>query len=761
MSEKMSRANKILRAIEPLIYAKRGLSMGILLALTAVLAWQASLIKPDAGFDKSIPLDHPYMQVYKQYQQQFGGANLILVGLLQKDGDIYNEKFLKRLKQVTDAVFFLPHIDRSQVQSLFTPNTRFIEVVEAGFYGANVIPSDYVVDGTSQEMLDKVRGNVGKAGIIGRLVSNDQKGALVQADLLEIDPITGEKLDYGAVSQLIEDNVRGHFTSPDKFIYKAKREIIAGQDFKLAPNNDKFKPGDVLFKKGEVVTEGYTELPAWKRWIKTYPALRHLDDGSAVDVTVPGHLLDVEKVKNESYDPDITIHVVGFAKVVGDVIDATNEVVVFFLITLVMTMILLWLYAGSFKLAALPLICSITAVIWEFGLLRLLGKGLDPFAILVPFLILAVSVSHGVQYVNAWVGEIAENGRNSFDASLYTWRRLAIYGTMAILVDVAGFAMIYLIPVGIIREMAINACLGMTAIIITNKVMMPIWLTWVRVDDPKAFKAMQEKRDSIFDGAWRLLSHMTQPKPALVALLLCGALLGWSLWKGKDLQIGDSQKGVPELVPDSVYNKDNDAIVSNFLGTDLIKVIAETDADACIQYGVMAQIDRLGWRLENTEGVQSTLSLPKLSRIVYTAFSEGSPKFHVLARNKDAMIQAISQIPPPTGMLNQNCSAMPIWTFTKDHRAVTVNRLSSRRTRTSMRSTAPTRRPRAATSASRKRRCASGPRRCTAAVSATTRSATTRRCSSSTRRSMRPRPSTRASTRNARSTSRWPPVRSA
>src|SRR6185503_11510291 len=107
----------------------------------------------------------------------------------------------------------------------------------------------------------------------------------------------------------------------------------------------------------------------------------------------------------------------------------------------IQTFILLWLYIGSIRLAWLPLACSITAVIWEFGLLRMLGFGLDPFAILVPFLILAVSVSHGVQYVNAWVGEIHDNHRSSFDASLETWRRLAIYGTMAIMTDVAGFAM--------------------------------------------------------------------------------------------------------------------------------------------------------------------------------------------------------------------------------------------------------------------------------------------------------------------------------
>ncbi len=661
---------------EPLIYARRRLTMGILLLITAFFAYEASQIQPDAGFDKSIPLKHPYMQVYKQYQEEFGGANTILVALIQKDGDIYNSKFLHRLKQVTDAVFFLPQIDRSQVQSLFTPNVTYIEVVEGGFFGTNVIPADYPAEGeASPEMLAKVKDHVGKANIIGRLVSNDQHGAIVQADFLEIDPVTGAKLDYGQVADEIEDRVRGHFSSPDKFIYKAKRDIVVGKDFPLKPNSP-FKDGEVLFKKGETVTEGYVHLDFLQTLVKRLPALRHLDDGSAVPVDVAASVLDVEQVKNEDYTPDIEIHVVGFAKVVGDVIDATLQVALFFLLTLVMTMVLLWLYVGSFKLAILPLVCSITAVIWEFGLLHLFGMGLDPFAILVPFLILAVSVSHGVQYVNAWVGEIADNGRNSFDASLFTWRRLAIYGTMAIMTDVAGFFMIRFIPVGIIKEMAYNACLGMAAIIVTNKVMMPIWLTWVNVGDPKAFKHKQEQRDSIFDGLWRLISNMTNPKAAVTALMICGVLLGWGLWKGKDLQIGDSQKGVPELLPDSRYNNDNAAIVSNFaLGTDLIKVIAETDADACIKSDVMEQIYGLSWKLDNTPGVQSTLSLPELSRLVYSIFVEGSPKFYVLARNKDALGQAIKPIPPPTGFLNESCSALPIWTFLGDHRAVTINRV--------------------------------------------------------------------------------------
>ena len=579
-----STAERILRAIEPLIYARRKMTMGILLAITALLAWQAALIKRDAGFDKSIPLRHPYMQVLKQYQDDFGGANTVLVALIQKDGDMYNEKFLSKLKAVTDEIFFLPGIDRSRVSSLFTPDVRYLEVVEGGFAGGNVIPAEYQ---PNQEMFDLVRANVGKGGHVGRYTTKDQRGAMIFAELLEVDPVTGQKLDYQQAASKLESEIRGKYQ-----------------------------------------------------------------------------------------DEDVQVHILGFAKVVGDVIDATLTVVMFFGGTLVMTFILLWLYIGSIRLAWLPLACSIIAVVWEFGLLRLLGFGLDPFAILVPFLILAVSVSHGVQYVNAWVGEIHDNHRNSYDASLETWRRLAIYGTMAIMTDVFGFATIWLIPIDIIREMSINACLGMLAIIITNKVMMPIWLTWVNIGDLEAFAKKQEARDAIFDGMWKQTAKMVRPTPAVAALVISGLLLGWSLWKGKDLTVGDSQAGVPELRPDSRYNKDTAAVVGNFkLGTDIFKVIAETDPEGCIKYEVMDQVDRYGWTIENTAGVTSTISLPWAAKKVNAAFSEANPKWKVLPRNRYTMVQAITPIPTSSGLLNPDCSALAMLVFTSDHRANTIKRI--------------------------------------------------------------------------------------
>jgi len=169
--------------------------------LTGVMAIFASRLRVDASFNKSLPLDHPYIKTFTKYQSEFGGANRVLVALMVKSGDIFNERTFAQLKLATDEVTFLPAVDRAQVQSLFTPNVRYIEVVEDGFSGGNVIPADFTPTAAN---FAKVRENVLKSGKLGQLVANDFTGAIVSAQLLEIDPRTGEKIDYLRVADGLE-----------------------------------------------------------------------------------------------------------------------------------------------------------------------------------------------------------------------------------------------------------------------------------------------------------------------------------------------------------------------------------------------------------------------------------------------------------------------------------------------------------------------------------------------------------------------------
>ena len=644
-------AKDVLKKIEPLVYGRnsRRACVALLLIATAWLLGQAVQIRPDADFEKTIPLNHPYMQVFRQYQAEFGGANTVLVSLQQEKGDIYNEPFLSALKQATEEITFIRGIDRAHTSSIFTRNVRFIEVVDGGFVAGDVVPANYA---PSPEMFDLVRQNVGKAGLVGGLVSRDQSGALVATEVVENDPLTGKKTDLVKVAHDLEDRVRGRFASPVKYVYRLKQAS--------AP-----------FAAHEIIAESFS-APGWAHSFKHYSASKTLPDDSQVQRDFSGRALTVEQVKNPDYRPDIAVHIIGFTKVIGDVSDASLQVLMFFAFTVLGTMLALWWYLGSFRLALLPLCCSLVAVVWEFGLLRAFGYGIDPFAIMVPFLVLAVSTSHGVQYVNTWADEVI-GGQDGFNASLATFRRLFIPGSIALLTNVAGFLTISLVPIGSIRDMSANACLGMLAVIVTNKIMMPVWLSYLGVANVDAFRSKRLARINAGDKYWRFLSGVTEKPVAITMIVLSLVVLSVSWFVQEKRIIGDAQLGVPELRPDSVYNKDVADIASNYsIGTDILKIIAEDDAGNCVQYRTLEQIDQFTWHMRNTEGVTSARGFTSATRQAYQGMSEMNPKFGVVPRNSNVLVLVNRGIGTNTGLLNFDCSAMPLFFFTANHKAATI-----------------------------------------------------------------------------------------
>ena len=121
--------------IERLVFGARLPLLVVFAVVTAFMAWQASHLRVDAGFKKQLPLDHEYMQTFLDYEESFGGANRLLVAVMAKDGDMFDAEFFKTLERVTNEVFFIPGVNRAGVRSIFTPNVRFVEIVEGGFAG--------------------------------------------------------------------------------------------------------------------------------------------------------------------------------------------------------------------------------------------------------------------------------------------------------------------------------------------------------------------------------------------------------------------------------------------------------------------------------------------------------------------------------------------------------------------------------------------------------------------------------------------------
>src|SRR5690349_957582 len=129
----------MIRLLETIFFRGRVLVLATILVVTVILGFEATKIHLDAGFDKGLPKDHPYIQTFQEYRDRLFGANRVIVALENTKGDIWNTEFLKTLNGITQDVFFLPGVDRRTVTSLWTPNTRILEITEDGIEARDVI----------------------------------------------------------------------------------------------------------------------------------------------------------------------------------------------------------------------------------------------------------------------------------------------------------------------------------------------------------------------------------------------------------------------------------------------------------------------------------------------------------------------------------------------------------------------------------------------------------------------------------------------
>ncbi len=172
------------------------------------------------------------------------------------------------------------------------------------------------------------------------------------------------------------------------------------------------------------------------------------------DTRAPINLQDLsqrlESVREKYQGDDLSIHIIGDEKKLADLVDGFSKVLIFFAVALVITTILLYHYSRCFKSTIIPLLCSLIAVIWQLGTLNLIGMGVGVFSVLVPFLVFAIAVSHGVQMINGIAHESAK-GENKLNAARITFHHLHRPGMVALLSDGMGFAMLFMIDIGAIR----------------------------------------------------------------------------------------------------------------------------------------------------------------------------------------------------------------------------------------------------------------------------------------------------------------------
>jgi len=553
-----------------------------LAVFTAVMGYFALQLRMEAGFEKQMPTGHEYIETFHKYRNDVLGANRLNVVVKARKDTIWTQAGLKRLYDVTQAVIYLPGVDRLGVQSLWTPNSFVNEITEEGFRADPLISGTVTPDQLNSEIIAGIQRSASQGGFVGTLVSRDQTSAMIVAELAEVDK-DGNKIDYVSY-------------------------------------NDK-----------------------------------------------------LEGLRKQFEDADFEIQIIGFAKQIGDIADGASSVLEFCAVALLLTAGAVYWYCHSLRFTILPIVCSFTSLVWQFGALRLLGFGLDPLAVLVPFLVFAIGVSHGVQQINFIVRELA-HGKTTEQAARASFSGLLIPGVLALVTAFVSFITLILIPIPMVRELAITASLGVFFKITTNLAMLPIAASYFTFTKEYADKAMM-KRDK--RARWlRALARVAEPRNAAIVIALTIAVFGVSVWQSSDRVIGTLQPGAPELRPEARFNRDAVAISEAYdTGLDWLTVVFETAPDSCENVAIGLYQDQFVWHMQNTEGVLSAISFSGQLRTYNEGYNEGNPKMNAIPIDPGNYAALATEIGRMRGYMRKDCSMTAVHLFLNDHKATTINRV--------------------------------------------------------------------------------------
>ena len=508
-----------------------------------------------------------------------------------------------------------------------------------------------------------------------RIVVANPKGTIYDAHYMEqLRRISDEVFLIPGVER---ENMKSLWTPSTRWVGVTEEGLEGGP---VIPNDYDGSPGGLERLHANIDRSGEVgQLVSLDgRSSAIYVPLRERNaDGSAFDYARFGAAL--ERLRSDYSNGELQIYITGYAKLASDLIEGLQAVLTFFGVAIMIVAAMVFAYTRCIRSTGLVVAVSMIAVVWQLGALRLLGYGLDPYSILVPFLVFAIGMSHGAQKMNGIMQDVGR-GAHKLVAARYTFRRLFLAGLTALLADAVGFAVLLIIDIQAIRELAIAASLGVAVLIFTNLILLPILLSYAGVSQTAAVRSLRSERDAETDASrpslWTFLGTFTQPRRAKIVVVAAIVLAVGAAMISTRLQIGDLDPGAPELRPGSRYNQDVAFTNAHYgASSDVFAVMVKTPDGQCAAYDTLMRVDLLQWELEQIPGVESTNSLALLNRRVSIGLNEGNAKWYELLRNEDMLRFVTSN--SPRDLYNDACNLLTVYAFLADHRADTLTRVVS------------------------------------------------------------------------------------
>jgi len=351
-----------------------------------------------------------------------------------------------------------------------------------------------------------------------------------------------------------------------------------------------------------------------------------------------------------------------------------------FIVTLVVMSLVLYYAFRSKRGVFLPLASATMATIWGLGLTAMCGYKLTPSTILAPFLVFALGVSHSVQYIKLYYEYMGRYKRNSKAAAIKITRSLFIPAFTGLLTDGIGPFTLLIVPLGIVRGLAVGIGFGILSIFFSTVILVPNLLSFMK--PPRRLEVLKEERTTLTNKILAYFAKLAvNPRSRWTVIATFFILTFISIFGTSKLVVGDKKPGTSLLYASSEYNQAEKFISEKFATTDPYYIFVEgKHQDALLSSAVLKEMDSLQRYLEKeVPGVGRTLSLVEYVKGMNMAMFAGERQEFRIPDNDQTIAEylflySLTGFPGDFDpVVNQNYQYANIKVDLKDHRAVTIN----------------------------------------------------------------------------------------
>jgi predicted RND superfamily exporter protein len=206
---------------------RRAWVLAIILAITIGFLFGVFHIKGEVVLSELFPYDHPYLKLHARFSQVFGGGGTrAIIALKATKGDIFNERTLTKIQNMTNEVVLWDEVYRSLTSSMASNVIKVVNTKGSG--EISMEPLMFPNIPKNEDEMETLKRNIfSNPAYSGSIVSEDGKACLLMTEFKE-------NVSYQTAFKLL-NKLRKDYTDSETSVHIVGFPMLMGWIYSLTP----------------------------------------------------------------------------------------------------------------------------------------------------------------------------------------------------------------------------------------------------------------------------------------------------------------------------------------------------------------------------------------------------------------------------------------------------------------------------------------------------------------------------------------------